>query len=399
MRLLIVNLHLDIGGVETLLVRLIPQLAARNVSVTLLLLQRKVNEEFYDSLQPYCKIKFFDSAFPFTRRHLRDFLGEEPDVAYYTINQAFVFGSWLLTRAGYSTKPVLGAYQTEIFCALAKPWHYHRKIVQNAIRKSIPATSVVFGNTAGRDFHEERLGVNLHESPIVRLFVDVEKYKFIERADLPRKKLVSIGRISPYKTYNFTILPVVKKLVDMGHDLEWDIYGDGEDFDKLREQVGVMGLETRVRLHGVLSYSKFQHVLDDAFLFIGSGTSLIEAAACGVPALTTIEYATDATCYGFISEVQGFNLIEPSLDKKIFPIEEKILELIHADRQSYERLQQECYQKAMSYSGSSVVDEYVDVFNRARNCGATKRINSFQIVLYGASAALGYISRKLGLNS
>lgn len=399
MHLLIVNLHLDIGGVETLLVRLIPQLAQRGVSVTLLLLQRRVNREFYDSLQPYCKVKFIGDAFPFTKGHLREFLGAEPDVAYFTINQAYVFGSWLLTRAGYSTKTVLGAYQTEIFCAKAEPWQYHRNIVQNAIRRIIPAESIIFGNTAGRDFHADKLKANLDASPIVRLFVDVEKYKFIERSTLPRKRIVSIGRISPYKTYNFTVLPTIKKLVEMGHDLEWHIYGDGEDFDKLRQKIDAMGVATRVHLHGVMKYSQFQQVLDGAFLFIGSGTSLIEAAACGVPALTTIEYAEDARCYGFISEVKGFNLIEPSLDKKIFTIEEKILELLNANPQSYALLQEQCYQKAMSYSGSSVVDEYIAVFQAAMVDGVVTPINSPKIGLYCMSAAVGYASRKLGLNS
>lgn len=398
MRLLIVNLHLDIGGVETLLVRLIPQLARRGVSVTLLLLQKKVNKEFYDSLITHCDVKFAADAFPFTKKHLQAFFGGQPDVAYFTINQAFVLGTWLLTRAGYSTKTVLGAYQTEIFCAEAKPWQYHRRLVQNAIRNRIPASSMIFGNTAGRDFHADKLKVSFNASPIVRLFVDIEKYKFIDRSQLPRIEIVSIGRISPYKTYNFTILPIVSRFVASGHSLKWHIYGDGEDYDKLRNTVDAMGLSDHVHLHGAMSYSRFQQVLDNAFLFVGSGTSLIEAAACGVPALTTIEYAEDAISYGFISEIQGFNLIEPGLDKKVFAIEEKILETLALDTESYTQLQHECYRKANSYSGDSVVDEYINVFHAARKTGTAVRLNSFQMMLYCASAALGYAMKKLGLH-
>ncbi|QJE00897.1 glycosyltransferase family 4 protein [Massilia forsythiae] len=397
MHLLIVNLHLDIGGVETLLVRLIPQLAQRGVSVTLMLLQRKVNQEFLESLQPYCQIKFIRDAFPFTRKHLRDFFGSQPDVAYFTINQAFVFGSWLLKRAGYKTKTVLGAYQTEIFCAPAKPWQYHRKIVQNAIRKNIPAQSVIFGNTAGRDYHASRLMTNLDDSPIVRLFVDVEKYKFIRRGPLLRRKIVSIGRISPYKTYNFTVLDIIKNLTEIGHHLEWDIYGDGENFGELQETIIEKNLEKYVHLHGTMSYSRFQEVLDDAFLFIGSGTSLIEASACGVPSLTTIEYSNEALSYGFISEIEGFNLIEPSLDKRIFSIEEKILEILNASVSEYEQLQDQCYLKAISYSGSSVVDEYIAVFEASKINGVVTRITDSQILGYVMSAAIGYMSRKIGI--
>lgn len=397
MRLLIVNLHLDIGGVETLLVRLIPQLAKRGVSVTLLLLERKVNHEFRDSLLSFCNIKFIADAFPFTKKKIREVIGAEPDVAYFTINQAFVFGSWLLTRADYATKTVLGAYQTEIFCALAQPWQYHRKLVQNAIRSHIPAQSIVFGNTAGRDFHAIKIDVVLDASPIVRLFVDVEKYRFIERSNLVRKKIVSIGRISPYKTYNFTVLPIIKKLIELGYDIEWDVYGDGEEIEKLRKAVIDLRLADRVHLYGAMSYSMFQNVLNDAFLFIGSGTSLIEAAACGVPALTTIEYSEDPSTYGFISEIDGYNLIEPSLDKNVFSIEDKILEVLSADPATYLELQQQCFEKAMSYAGSSVVDEYIAVFRQAMENGVITRINDPRLALYCISAAAGYTARKIGL--
>jgi glycosyltransferase involved in cell wall biosynthesis len=397
MRLLIVNLHLDIGGVETLLVRLIPQLARRNVSVTLLVLQNRINQEFLQTLEPHCQVRFFGEAFPFTKSKIRQVIGEEPDVAFFTISQAFILGSWLLSKGGYKTKAVLGAYQTEIFCVESKPWQYHRNIVKNLIRRRIPGESIIFGNTAGRDFHANRLGVDLGASPVIRLFVDVEKYVFKERTQLARNEIVSIGRISPYKTYNFTVLPVIKKLIDSGRQLTWNIYGDGEEYDKLCETIDKMGLSSFVHLRGALPYSKFQEALDNSFLFIGSGTSLIEAAACGVPSLTTIEYASDAESYGFICEVEGYNLIEPSLDKKIYPIEQKIVEALDADEAAYSTLQRRCYEKAMSYSGESVVDEYISVFRATESSGVSASISGIQLLMYCASAAFNVLCKKLGL--
>ena len=392
MRLLIVNLHLDIGGVETLLIRLIPLLHKAGIDVTLLVLQNRINSEFLTALSPCCTIKYVGDAFPFDRRKLNQFFAGEFDVAFYTISQALLIGSWLLSRAGYvKTRTVLGAFQTEIFCAESEGWRYHRKLVQNLIRDLIPASSIIFGNLAGRDFHANKLGVGLDEAPIIQLFVDIEKYQYKSKRGLKRNKIISIGRVTEYKTYNFTMLTVIRNLRDAGFDLEWHVYGDGEQLEKFRKLVMELKLENAVFAHGALNYSRFQSVLDDAFLFVGSGTSLIEAAACGVPALTTIEYCKEAHTYGYISEIQGFNMIEPGLDKPVHSLEERIAELVACSDEKYVEIQEGGYAKACQYSGKNIVGEYVDVFRGAMGKGVSVRISSPQIFLYGVSAVLGHI--------
>lgn len=381
MKLLIVNLHLEIGGVETLLARLIPLLQKQGVEVTLLLLQNKVNQELLDAVTPFCRVLHLKDAFPYTKGHLKKFFGEEFDVVFYTIARALLLGSWLMGRADFRrTKTVLGAYQTEIFCQEEKQNYYHQRLVRKLVSEVIPPSSIIFGNTAGRDHHAAKLGIDLSESPVIRLFVDVEKYTFKDRSALPRKKIVSIGRITDFKTYNFTMLPVIKSLVAKGHDVEWHVYGDGEQFDEFKQAVVDLGLQGRVFAHGLLKYSQFEQVLEDAFLFVGSGTSLIEAAACGVPSLTTIEYAKEADSYGFICEIEGYNLIEPGLDKKVFKLEEKIEETITCPAYSYINLQDYCARKASAYSGKSVVDDYYTAFENSEKQGKNIRISSIDLI-------------------
>lgn len=389
MKLLIVNLHLEIGGVETLLARLIPLLQKQGVEVTLLLLQNKVNQELLDAVTPFCRVLHLRDAFPYTRSHLRKFFDQEFDVVFYTIARALLVGSWLLGRAGYrSTKTVLGAYQTEIFCQEEKQNYYHQRLVRKLVSEVIPPSSIIFGNTAGRDHHAAKLGIDLRESPVIRLFVDVEKYTFKDRSTLPRKKIVSIGRITDFKTYNFTMLPVIKNLVAKGHDVEWHVYGDGEQFDEFKQAVADQGLQGRVFAHGLLKYSQFEQVLDDAFLFVGSGTSLIEAAACGVPSLTTIEYAREADSYGFICDIEGYNLIEPGLDKKVFKIEEKIEETLAHTASSYSLTSQRCKEKSLLYAGNSIINEYISVFELTKNYGINTILSNANIATSVISFAL-----------
>ena len=388
MKLLIVNLHLEIGGVETLLARLIPLLHKQGVELTLLLLQKKVNQELLDAVTPFCRVLHLKEAFPYTRGHLRKFFGHEFDVVFYTIARALLVGSWLLGRAGFQrTKTVLGAYQTEIFCQEDKRDCYHQRLVRRLVTQDIPAQSIIFGNTAGRDYHAAKLGIDLSESPVIRLFVDVEKYTFKDRSTLPRKKIVSIGRITYFKTYNFTMLPVIKNLVAKGHDVEWHVYGDGEQLDEFKQTIVTQGLENRVFAHGSLKYSQFEQVLDDAFLFVGSGTSLIEAAACGVPALTTIEYAKEADTYGFICDIEGYNLIEPGLDKKVFKLEEKIIEIINLDHEQYFIMQKNCDHKASLYSGKTVIKDYNEAMSLSILQGRNTQVSTKEIIKSIASFA------------
>lgn len=396
MKLLIVNLHLEIGGVETLLARLIPLLQKQGVEVTLLLLQNKVNQELLDAVTPFCRVLHLKHAFPYTKGHLRKFFGEEFDVVFYTIARALLVGSWLMGRAGFKrTKTVLGAYQTEIFCQEEKQDYYHQRLVRKLVSEVIPPSSIIFGNTAGRDHHAAKLGIDLSESPVIRLFVDVEKYTFKDRSTLPRKKIVSIGRITDFKTYNFTMLPVIKSLMAKGHDVEWHVYGDGEQFDEFKQAIADLGLQGRVFAHGLLKYSQFEQVLEDAFLFVGSGTSLIEAAACGVPSLTTIEYAKEADSYGFICEIEGYNLIEPGLDKKVFKLEEKIQELLKSKTNTYSEIQISCANKASSYSGKSIVKDYITAINYTINKGINTTISTTGIIASTVSFAKMKASRKL----
>lgn len=370
MRLLIVNLHFDIGGVETLLARIIPLLSKAGVDITLLLLQKKTNPELITAIAPYCKVIFLKDAFPYSTKKIRKFLGAEFDVAFYTISRALLVGSWLLTRAGYKkTKASLGAYQTEIFCPDSSILSVHHRVLKSIIKKSVPASSIIFGNTAGRDFHAKKLDLDLSASHVIRIFVDTEKYTFVDRSKLNRNKIVSIGRITSFKTYNFTFLRVIKDFLHQGKKLEWHIHGDGEQMKELASAIEINNLSEHVFLHGAMPYSDFEDALDGAFLFLGSGTSLIEAAACGAPSLTTIEYADEPITYGFISEIQSDNLIEPEEFRPTYRISEKLSELMSLSAEDYKKLQIRCEQKAQTYSGKSIIEEYKSFFEHASQEG------------------------------
>lgn len=379
MKLLIVNLHLDIGGVETLLARLIPIFKAKGIEVTLLLIRRKCNPELLAKLDGSCAIRFLDELFPFSKKKINDRLGEKFDIVFCTISYALIIGGWLVKRAGLGyPKFVPAVFQTQIYCEDSDAYYW--RLTRHLVAKEIAPRSMIFGNNASRDIHAQKLGVDYSKSAVVRLFVDVDKYEFKYRQDIPRRKIVSIGKVISYKTYNFTMLDVIASLLREGHEVEWHVYGDGPQLAELAETVKQRKLEGQVVLHGALPYSKFESVLADAFLFVGSGTSLIEAAACGVPSLTTIEYSETPISYGFISEIVGFDMIEPGLDMPTHLLGDKIKFLLECDPASYREVQDACLEKARQYSGDSVIADYMRVFADSASNGSCIRVSSLQLL-------------------
>lgn len=384
---------MKIGGVETFLTKMIPRWKNNKNNITLILLKNEYDEELLSLIKDYCEVIFLKKISSF--KNLKCAL-QKADVAYCTINQALLWASFLLRLFNRKKcKIILGAHQTEIFCQKYNIFQLHRKILQNFISKKIPKENFIFVNSAVMKTHASRLGIDLNESPIIPLFVDLSRYKYKDRSLLPKKIIVSIGRISPYKTYNFSFLDVMKKLLEEGYDLEWRIYGDGENFSKLESAISKLGLKNHVKLFGNLDYSRFEDVLEEAFVYLGSGTTLIEAAACGVPSLSTIEYSLEPLSYGFIGDIQGYNLIEPGLSIPTYNIYDKVNELLLTDELKYRGISQSCYRKSSEYSSEKIPSEYLNRFNNAKFLEYSDNIGLIQLITYYVTGFFSSYLKKL----
>ena len=95
-------------------------------------------------------------------------------------------------------------------------------------------------------------------------------------------KIVSIGRLDAMKSYNVYMIETMSKLRSMGFNINWHVYGTGV----LQEEMDTLILERKasgyIKLHGDLPYSDITRILSSAHIFVGMGTSSIEAAVAGV---------------------------------------------------------------------------------------------------------------------
>ncbi|MFB2637780.1 glycosyltransferase family 4 protein [Shewanella bicestrii] len=361
-KILFINLYFEIGGVETLLLRVIRELNRQGFKSTVLLLRKKYDDSLFSQLKEIADVVFLSDLRLYSPEKFRAAVGRDFGHIFVTINDALLLGAILQRWVYPNAHLVAGVYQTEVFCAPVT-WRYlHRKVINDLFCYCVPDKNKIIANEAGRNYHQNKLNYDLSEAKIVPLIVDVEQYLPVERNHVRREKVVSVGRLVDFKTYNITFFNVLLELNAQGLFLEWHVYGDGPLEESMRDLIEQHQLHKQVFLHGILDYKDFKSVVSDAFVFIGSGTAIIEAAACGVPVIPAIEYADQAISYGFFHEIDGISFFEPNMLYPTLNISTLILYLTSLEQVKYKVLSEKNIEKAMLFSCSSVSSLYLNAF-------------------------------------
>lgn len=166
---------------------------------------------------------------------------------------------------------------------------------------------VYFMSKAVKQSHEARWGpfTKLHEvAPII-----LPDRQQAANGAVECKRIVSIGRLVPWKAYNGSIPAIAKALSDQGLDFVWDVYGNGPLLGGLRHEVDAIGIGDRVVFHGRVDFTDLDTVLTAADLFIGMGTSMLEAAIRRVPCIVAVDSSAEH-CYGMLPDLPLGNLGE-----------------------------------------------------------------------------------------
>jgi colanic acid/amylovoran biosynthesis glycosyltransferase len=113
-----------------------------------------------------------------------------------------------------------------------------------------------------------------------------------ERLEGPALKVVSVGSLNWVKGYEYA-LAGIRRALDMGVSLRYQIVGEGVDFQRTIYTIRDMGLENHVELLGRLTEVEVCKVLQESHVFLlsslaeGVSNASLEAMACGLPVVTT----------------------------------------------------------------------------------------------------------------
>lgn len=176
------------------------------------------------------------------------------------------------------------------------------------LARAIGKERLFFMNVECRTTHSIQWDTKLSSSSILALPVN-----WIDATWQPTEKttvrVVSVGRLVDFKTYNLGAARIVKACLDRGVAVTWDIFGAGPLHDSITAEIEVMGVASYVRLMGALNYNDFSARVAGYDLFVGMGTAALEAAMVGVPTIcATVDEAT--RCYGYLNSLPYGNVGE-----------------------------------------------------------------------------------------
>ncbi|HZW12865.1 MAG TPA: glycosyltransferase family 4 protein [Noviherbaspirillum sp.] len=246
---------------------------------------------------------------------------------------------------------------------------------------------VNYGKFFGRDFSS---------CVIAPIGIDISEYEREPQRECEKQRLVSVGNLVNFKTYNRHVIGVVAKLAGKYDAIRYEIYGMGPEEPVLRELAQCLGVQDKVHFMGAISYSEFPDTVRRATLFIGSGTALLEAAALGVPAMVGIESIAQPETYGFLSDIEGLSYNEFMPEVLRVPMAD-LTDRLLSDEVFAAGIADACRKKAREFSVISTVDRIETMIKHAKGSGST--LGSIETILLCLSFTGIAVRDRLGLSS
>lgn len=354
MKIIFVLKRSGIAGVETLLIRMVNHLIEHcDVDVSLLLLVRGTCDEFFEKLHPRCKV--------YLSTNLCDLLSlrkNNYDVTYAFESIGLLWYISLKTILGINVKKeVIGCYHPmEYFWE--KPINsYLQKQVATVVKK-MPRQNILFMNEAVKLRYTEQSGLNVDQSVILPIPIDLRRFQQLERKP-DKGKFVSIGRLVDFKTYNEHAIKTIYRLKQEGFKVTYDIYGDGELHKELNKMISQYGLKKEVVLKGSIAYGNLENVFSSAYCFIGCGTALLEASAAGVPSIVGIEAIKEPLTTGLFCDQIGYNLGEFVNTDVYLSYYDAIKDILQTSEESYQKISEKHKLRASDFDIETFSKKYL----------------------------------------
>ena len=351
------------GGIETLILRMSDWLIKNGHTVDLVLYNKK--GDLLSKININVKINIL-GRFPewsFIKKYLANEFSTDYDVIYSFIPPT----SWmaLLIAKKCINNPIIlhGVYHIYDFKIFADG--FHRRV----FNEKIPDNCKAFMSQRVKEEHEKILGRSIINPIIWPLPIITSKFEKIVRH--PKKfKIVSIGRLETFKTYNILMLDLIKCLINEYPNVNYYIYGSGVMFKRIKSKIEKMGLKNNVFLMGTIDYDKIPEALSDAYAFIGMGTSVIEAGLCKVPSITAIAYSKELISHGFIHELEGYNCGEYDKSLPVYNIKDLLLNLFNMEEYKYNDLCSASYYSLREkYSIEDLMNKLMIIIERKKREG------------------------------
>lgn len=377
MKILFVYSSLPKGGIETFFVRIAKKLSLEKVNITFLFLSRSCDENLRTELEKYATLLYLDDyllqislikwksllqklLLPIDKKKFADVLEgvthiHAPDFTSLLFANKFLLGK---KKIPIST----GLYHINEFNFEGQESWFFAKAISKYLRE-LPATNIIFFNEISNQFYNKKFR-NKFESSIITP-IGVNLLNSNTNAGVQNNRIVSVGRLTSWKTYNYHMIEVVNHFRKNGVVLNYDSYGDGEERNKLERKILELDLQEQVKFNNEIDYKDFEKTIQGHLMFIGAGTALIEASSFGIPSLIGIENGEDPLSYGFLHDTAGYSYQEKQLNLPTFSIISFISSLIDMSSKDYEEECQLAKSRAQDFSIDKTLVDFMQLFQKS----------------------------------
>ncbi|MEA2442778.1 MAG: hypothetical protein QOJ12_70 [Thermoleophilales bacterium] len=357
------------GGIETWLARFTNRLVADGHEVALL--TRPFGEDWDETSAIVDDIARNATVHMGARRWFGQGSGKTPslreaDVLFACNLDSLLRAAAVQPQLARAPRLIAGVFHPREYTAPRSP--FKRRWVQHVSRRivlDLPVENFVFcGDVVARDTGKA-LARDLSRSPVLPLAIDMDRFRPPPDRPVDRTKIASVARLTPYYTHHRQMVRVIRDLRDRGHDFSYHVYGDGPERQSLEDEVRRLGVDHAVFLHGTVPYDRLGEAVTDAFACIGTGTALLESAACGVPALVAIDSHRGPATYGFIQNTTGTDIGGYVPGQPEYDIAQRLLWLAGLGEDEYRRVANGSRARAEEFSLDRLVPRFVDMLGAA----------------------------------
>lgn len=397
-RILLVYGKLKTGGIETLIVRMIKWFCRNGYSVTLFLYGGEGELIKYLKNLENLTIIVNDYYSVYNKSVLSNFLMKLPRRFFYEVQLSYLDKRYLKSNKydliySFNPESFIISYLFDGKIYLSGVYHpkvYYKESRQNIIKylsildKDF-IDKIIFMSESVK-YNTEKYFYKKLKGGIFPLPVEIPERREILKGESGYKryysnKIISIGRIVDFKTYNFYMVDIMESLIKDYPEIEYHIYGFGPLEEKLIDKINKSDCKKNIFYHGKLNYSDIENILKDSFCFIGVGTSLIEACLFEIPGIVALGNDTEAKSDGFFYELPKYECGGLIGDNKNAKYKVKILieKLLNMSENEYKLISQKCRSKAEEFDIENIMPDFMEYVNALKTQSKIKKASYIKL--------------------
>ena len=191
--------------------------------------------------------------------------------------------------------------------------------------------------------------------------------------------LLTITRADfPFKGYVIGLINDFEKMCSVYNDVNLTIIAFGQDRYKIEKKVNELSICVRkkINLIGQTPYEKLSEYFDKSHLYLGMGTTLLDAVNHGVPALAVQHYTYENYVSGFFYMQPNLLVCKPNIMNSALPYIENVKIM---NKEEYMNLCKKEHDTLLKHYNIELLANYLVDKN---NIMKTKKANCFYMIIH-----------------